>query len=195
MRQWEEQEKAKEARRLADLEAMKKHQSVLMTLGNEAIEQQRERERITQANIEVAIRKQDEKARLAQEASEAARKKMINDTNIWRQHEQMNREAQKKAEWEAEQERLRRMHMEFNRQEELAKEKERQNALAKAQYKRDLMNQMHEQQEAKRRSYVEMSPHEAAVNQSVLQKFRRDDAAYTSRSSTMRSAGKSSIIF
>ena len=195
MRQWEEQEKAKEARRLADLEAMKKHQSVLMTLGNEAIEQQRERERITQANIEVAIRKQDEKARLAQEASEAARKKMINDTNIWRQHEQMNREAQKKAEWEAEQERLRRMHTEFNRQEELAKEKERQNALAKAQYKHDLMNQMAEQQEAKRRSYVEMSPHESAVNQTVLQKFRRDDAAYTSRGNTMRSAGKSSIIF
>ena len=195
MRQWEEQEKAKEARRLADLEAMKKHQSVLMTLGNEAIEQQRERERITQANIEVAIRKQDEKARLAQEASEAARKKMINDTNIWRQQEQMNREAQKKAEWEAEQERVRRMQTEFNRQEELAKEKERQNALAKAQYKHDLMNQMAEQQEAKRRSYVEMSPHESAVNQTVLQKFRRDDAAYTSRGNTMRSAGKSSIIF
>ena len=29
MRQWEEQEKAKEARRLADLEAMKKHKKTL----------------------------------------------------------------------------------------------------------------------------------------------------------------------
>lgn len=87
------------------------------------------------------------------------------------------------------------MQEEYQRQEQLAREKERQNSIAKAQYKRDLMNQMQEQQEAKRRSYVEMSPHEAAVNQSVLQKFRRDDAAYTSRGSTMRSAGKSSIIF
>ena len=33
------------------------------------------------------------------------------------------------------------------------------------------MNQMREQEEAKRRSYVEMSPHEAAVNQTVLSKF------------------------
>ena len=195
MEQWEAQERAKEQRRLADLEAMKKHQSVLMTLGNEAIEKQKERERITQANIERAIRLQEEKSRLAQEASEAARNKMIHDTNLWRQQEKQNRDAQKKAEWDAEQERVRRMQDEFKRQEELAREKERQSSLAKAQYKRDLMKQMQEQQEAKRRSYVEMSPHEAAVNQDILQKFRRDDAAYTSRSSAIRSAGKSSIIF
>ncbi len=195
MRQWEAEEKAKEQRRLADLEAMKKHQSVLMSIGNEAIEKQKERDRITQANIERAIRLQEEKSRLAQEASDAARNKMIQDTNLWRQQEKMNREAKKKAEWDAEQDRVRRMQEEYQRQEELAREKERQNSIAKAQYKRDLMNQMQEQQEAKRRSYVEMSPHEAAVNQSVLQKFRRDDAAYTSRGSTMRSAGKSSIIF
>lgn len=154
-----------------------------------------ERDRITDQNIERAIRLQDEKARLAQEASEAARKKMIQDTNVWRQHEEASRQAQKKAEWEAEQQRLRKMQNEFQRKEELEKERQRQNQLAKAQYKQDLMNQMREQQEAKRRSYVEMSPHEAAVNQAVLSKFRRDDGAYTNRGSTMRNAGRSSIIF
>ena len=96
MRQFEANELAKEKRRLADLEAMKKHQSVLMTLGNEAIEKQRERDRITEQNIERAIRLQDEKARLAHEASEAARKKMIHDTNVWRQEEEASRQAQKK---------------------------------------------------------------------------------------------------
>eukprot|EP00944_MAST-04C_sp_MAST-4C-sp1_P013451 g13451.t1 len=195
MRQFEANELAKEKRRLADLEAMKKHQSVLMTIGNEAIERQREIDRITDENIERAIRLQDEKARLAQEASEAARKKMIHDTNVWRQHEEASRQAQKKAEWDAEQERLRKMQSEFQRQEELERERQRQNQLAKVQYKQDLMNQMREQQEAKRRSYIEMSPHEAAVNQAVLNKFRRDDEAYTKRGNTMRNAGRSSIIF
>ena len=158
MRQFEANELAKEKRRLADLEAMKKHQSVLMTIGNEAIEKQRENRSNHRENIERAIRLQDEKARLAQEASEAARKKMIHDTNVWREEEEASRQAQKKAEWDAEQERLRKMQNEFQRQEELEGKDKGKISLAKMQYKQDLMNQMREQEEAKRRSYIEMSP-------------------------------------
>merc|ERR1711871_464536 len=70
MMEWEALENAKEARRLADLEAMKKHQATLMNIGNEAIEKQKRMDAIIEQNIQRAVEIQEEKSRRAEEASE-----------------------------------------------------------------------------------------------------------------------------
>lgn len=195
MRQWEAQETAKEARRRADLENMKKYQATLMDIGNEAVERQRELDRITDMNIQKAIDKKEEKARLAAEASAQARARMIQETNEWRAKEAKSRAdflAQEKFE---EDERIRKMQEAFKLAEEEAIKKKVRESQAKAQYKTELMRQMQQQREAKRRNMVEMSPHEAAVNADVLKKFRPNPGGqYTQRGTSLARAG-GNIIF
>jgi hypothetical protein len=193
MRQWEALENAKEARRRADLEAMKKHQAALMDIGNEAIEKQRRMDEIIEQNIQKAVEAQEEKSRQAQAASERARQNMIQDTNQWRQKEAESRQIFRDEEAAAEAARVKRMQDAFKNAEEEAARQKMLNARAKAQYKNDLMDQMAAQDEAKRRSLVEMSPHEAAVNQQVLSRFKRGDAM-SARSSPFQRAGNN-IIF
>jgi len=148
---------------------------------------------IIEQNIQKAVEAQEEKSRQAQAASERARQNMIQDTNQWRQKEAESRQIFRDEEAAAEAARVKRMQDAFKNAEEEAARQKMLNARAKAQYKNDLMDQMAAQDEAKRRSLVEMSPHEAAVNQQVLSRFKRGDAM-SARSSPFQRAGNN-IIF